>query len=58
MSFPFFSRLISILDKHVLRQSRSSEIENTLRRSDLFDADWYLAVNADVAAEGMDPVTH
>lgn len=31
---------------------------NCIRRSPLFDADWYLANNSDVAANGMDPAYH
>lgn len=42
-------------------QSSDKEMDfiiDIVRSSDIFDADWYLLVNTDVATIGMDPVIH
>ncbi|MBU9605470.1 glycosyltransferase family 4 protein [Burkholderia multivorans] len=56
-------RLINI--KRLMGQLPSDEAGNSdvsdytmIEQSGLFDRDWYLAVNADVAANGIDPLTH
>jgi GT2 family glycosyltransferase len=37
---------------------RARRLARTLAQSDLFDADFYLAANPDVAARGLDPLAH
>ena len=41
-----------------LRRLYIARVGRIIRRSGLFDADWYLEVNADVSASGKDPITH
>ena len=52
------SRLVSDRMSEPSPSQDDARGEETIRRSGLFDAAWYLARNADVAKQGLDPLGH
>lgn len=51
----FVGRLLGVLG---LRHRHSHHLARLVEQTGLFDRDWYLRVNADVACAGIDPVYH
>lgn len=48
------------IDQTIADENKTAEQSDyeVVKKSGLFDEDWYLAMNADVAASGMDPIVH
>ncbi|BBO56832.1 hypothetical protein [Cobetia sp. AM6] len=55
--FDAYSSVSQVMSRRKARKSKSVDYD-TLHRSSLFDADWYLIEYPDVATAGLDPIKH